>query len=68
MTLYPDADIGNADWPKTTWDLALTVAEVDLLDADALETLIALPAFNAAPPDVRAAVLGRLEAISDDLD
>lgn len=57
-----DADLENADWPKSTWDLydreqRLVTTVQQLLDLgytrERLEALTALPAYRAAPTELR---------------
>lgn len=66
MTLYPDADLTNADWTKQTWDLerdpewwATHASEA------AIRTVVTLPVFDAAPKAVADAIQQRLAATAD---
>ena len=60
MTLYPDAQLENADWPKTTWDLPIEPSEYSNWTVERLEDLMRLPVWKQAPPAVKAAIEDRL--------
>ena len=67
MVDYLDADTANADWLKpATDDLRF---EDEFLERqatiDALETLIALPAYEAIPERQKAIIERRLDAVAD---
>lgn len=53
-TIYPDDNLRDADWIKTlTWDLPTDPAE---FTQAGLVRLSKLPAWEAAPPQIRAAL------------
>jgi hypothetical protein len=58
--IYPDADLEDADWTKTTWDLPTDADTWWDVPLDELRALMKLPAWNAAPDNVRRIVTTRL--------
>jgi hypothetical protein len=61
--IYIDADIENADWPKRTWDLGPADDFIRWLATwpdEEVARFRRLPAYRAAPPEVKAAVGARL--------
>ena len=58
--IYPDANIANADWPKQTWDLPIDPAAWETVPLEQLRQLVTVPAWDAAPDEVRAVVDRRL--------
>lgn len=54
-----DADLADADWTKQTWDLQISTEEIWDMPLEDLRHLMALPAWEAAPAELKTAARDR---------